>query len=98
MYFKREFDKKHGNCGVLARFVLLLSGMAESFNFVLLLNYLSILKSRNLILSVDFKIPRLDVVVAHHKRFRGELCHRLVRIRIGIKLFRADVAVIIRSR
>ena len=28
MYFKREFDKKHGNCGVLARFVLLLSGMA----------------------------------------------------------------------
>ena len=27
MYFKREFDKKHGNCGVLARFVLFLSGI-----------------------------------------------------------------------
>ncbi len=29
MYFKREFDKKHGNCGVLARFVLFLSGMGK---------------------------------------------------------------------
>ena len=67
--------------------------MAESFNFVLLLNYLSILKSRNLILSAVSEIPRLDVVVAHHKRFRGEFCHRLVRIRIGIKLLRADVAI-----
>ncbi len=27
MYFKREFDKKHGNCGVLARFVLFLAGI-----------------------------------------------------------------------
>ena len=26
-YFKREFDKKHGNCGVLARFVLFLAGI-----------------------------------------------------------------------
>ena len=26
-YFKREFAKKHGNCGVLARFVLFLSGI-----------------------------------------------------------------------
>ena len=28
-YFKREFDKKHGNCGVLARFVLFLSGIGN---------------------------------------------------------------------
>ena len=35
MYFKREFDKKHENCGVLARFVLFLSGMAAgSFLFL----------------------------------------------------------------
>ena len=27
-YFKREFDKKRGNCGVLARFVLFLAGIA----------------------------------------------------------------------
>ena len=26
-YFKREFAKKHGNSGVLTRFVLLLSGI-----------------------------------------------------------------------
>ena len=30
MYFKREFDKKRGNCGVLARFVLFLAGMGYS--------------------------------------------------------------------
>ena len=28
-YFKREFDKKRGNCGVLARFVLILAGMMD---------------------------------------------------------------------
>ncbi len=28
-YFKREFDKKHENSGVLARFVLFLSGMQD---------------------------------------------------------------------
>ena len=29
-YFKREFAKKHGNSSVLARFVLFLSGIADS--------------------------------------------------------------------
>ena len=28
-YFKREFAKKHGNSGVLTRFVLFLSGMGS---------------------------------------------------------------------
>ena len=28
-YFKREFAKKHGNSGVLARFVLFLSGIGR---------------------------------------------------------------------
>ena len=32
-YFKREFAKKHGNSGVLARFVLFLSGIAIETNF-----------------------------------------------------------------
>ena len=33
-YFKREFAKKHGNCGVLARFVLFLSGMASDKEYL----------------------------------------------------------------
>ena len=36
-YFKREFDKKGVNIGVLAGFVLLLSGIGRGrFNFILL--------------------------------------------------------------
>ena len=33
-YFKREFDKKRENGGVLARFVLFLAGIASGIFFV----------------------------------------------------------------
>ena len=33
-YFKREFAKKHGNCGVLAGFVLFLSGIKRRGLFI----------------------------------------------------------------
>ena len=63
MYFKREFNKKHGNCGVLARSVLLLSGIAAG-SFLFLTN-----ASENIIFTGDLK----NTEVLKNKPPRGKI-------------------------